>query len=265
MKTFPMFKRVAVAAVVLTSTLQLVNAAEETKAAAPAAPAPTQPAAAPAKPVKKPRTPEDALTPAIKDPNRHEQFLQRIKEGEVGLLFLGDSITDAWPRAVKASWEKFAPYKPADFGISGDRTEHVLWRITNGELEGIAPKVTVIMIGTNNIGHFSDEKPEWAAAGVKKIVDIVHEKLPNTKVLLLGVFPRGTPESSQRKSVEAINQIISGYADGKKTKYLDVSKSFLDENGNIPADVMPDKLHPNSKGYDIWYEAMWPVLQDMLK
>jgi beta-glucosidase len=207
---------------------------------------------------KKPRTAEDAVTPAVKDPRRHEQFLYRIKQGEVGLLFLGDSITDGWPRTGEWSWLKFAPHKPADFGIGGDRTEHLLWRITNGELEGINPKVTVLMIGTNNIGHFSDEKPEWAAAGVKKILDVVHEKLPQTKVLLLGVFPRSTPGTPHRQAVEEINKLIAPFADGEKTR-------FLDAQGNIPDDVMPDKLHPNAKGYDIWYEAMQPVLAEMLK
>ena len=216
-------------------------------------------------PGKKPRTEADAVTPAVKDPHRHKQFLYRITQGEVGLLFLGDSITDGWPRGGEWSWLKFAPYKPADFGIGGDRTEHLLWRITNGELDGIKPKVTVLMIGTNNIGHFNDEKPEWAAAGVKKILEVVHEKLPETKVLLLGVFPRSTPGTPHRQAVEEINKIIATYADGEKTKYLDISKSFLDEQGNIPDDVMPDKLHPNAKGYDIWYEAMWPTLEQMLK
>jgi beta-glucosidase len=235
-------------------------------AQAPAAPPATPPkAAAPAANANKPRTAEDAVTPAIKDRHRHDAFLYRIKQGEVGLLFLGDSITDGWPRNGEWSWLKFAPYKPADFGIGGDRTEHLLWRITNGELEGINPKVTVLMIGTNNIGHFADETPEWAAAGVKKILDTVHAKLPNTKVLLLGVFPRATPGSPHRQAVEEINKLIAPFADGEKTRYLDISKSFLDAEGNIPADVMPDKLHPNAKGYDIWYEAMSPVLAEMLK
>lgn len=215
---------------------------------------------------KKPaRTAESAVTPAVKDPGRHEQFLKRIQQGPVDLLFLGDSITDAWPGRGKESWQKFAPYNPADFGISGDRTEHVLWRITHGELEGIHPKVTVVMIGTNNIGHFGDEQPEWAAAGVKKILDTVHEKLPETKILLLAVFPRDRKDSSARKKVDAINQIISKFDDGKTTRFLDVNKVFLDDNGEIPNDLMPDRLHPTAKGYDLWYEAMRPLLEEMMK
>jgi len=214
---------------------------------------------------QKPRTPEDAITPAIKNPERHERFLARIKEGPVGLLFLGDSITDAWPGRGKQSWQKFTPYKPADFGISGDRTEHVLWRITHGELDGIDPKVVVIMIGTNNVGHFPDEKPEWAAEGVKKILATVHQKLPNAKVLLLGVFPRGDKNSDLRSKVEAINAIIAKLADGQKTVYLDIGKTFLDAQGEIPKEIMPDRLHPNEKGYDLWYDAMRPTLEKLLK
>jgi lysophospholipase L1-like esterase len=217
------------------------------------------------KPKPKSRTPESAVTPEIKDENRHKAFLKRIKEGEVGLLFLGDSITDAWPHSGKESWAKFAPYHPADLGISGDRTEHLLWRITNGELDGIDPKVTVILIGTNNIGHFADEKPEWAAAGVKKVVETVREKLPQTKILLLGVFPRSDKGSPARNAVTEINEIIAKLDDGKQVRYLDISQKFLDQNGDIPRKVMPDLLHPNAAGYDIWYEAMNPLLSELLK
>ncbi len=229
-------------------------------------PAVAKPPAAKAKAAtpQKPRTPADAVTPAVKAVERHEKFLARIKQGPVGLLFLGDSITDAWPKRGKPSWDKLAKYQPADFGISGDRTEHVLWRITHGELEGINPKVVVIMIGTNNVGHFADEKPEWAAAGVKKILDIVHQKLPKSKVLLLAVFPRGAKDSDLRRKVEAINRMISKYTD-PRTVYLDIGRVFLDAEGNIPKDIMPDALHPNEHGYDLWYDAMRPTLEKMLR
>jgi lysophospholipase L1-like esterase len=201
----------------------------------------------------------------MKDPHRHAEFLYRITEGQVGLLFLGDSITDGWPRRGEWSWLKFAPYYPANFGVSADRTEHVLWRITHGELDGINPKVTVIMIGTNNIGQISDERPEWAANGIVKIVETVHEKLPQTQVLLLGIFPSATKGSLHRQKIAQINQTIAKLDDGKKTRYLDIGGSFLNADGEIPADVMPDKLHPSAKGYDIWYEAMEPLLKEMMK
>jgi lysophospholipase L1-like esterase len=222
-------------------------------------------AQAPVATPKPPRTPDSAVTPGRENLRRHAAFMDRIKAGPVGLLFLGDSITDGWSKAGEYTFLKFTPYNPANFGISGETTEQVLWRITNGELEGIDPKAVVIMIGTNNIGQFRDEKPEWAAAGIRKIVDTVKEKLPNTKILLLGVFPRNEKASDNRQDIEAINKIISGYADGKTVTYLDIGDKFLDANGEIPADIMPDKLHPNARGYAIWYDAMMPTLQGLLK
>lgn len=213
-----------------------------------------------------PRTPESSTTPNNRNAKRHEGFLARIKQGPVGLLFLGDSITDGWPGRSKETWAKFAPYQPANFGISGERTEDVLWRITNGELDGIDPKAVVIMIGTNNIGHFADEKPEWVANGVKKILEVVHEKLPKTKILLLGVFPRGaTKDDGKRQRVDAINALIKNFADGKTVTWLDVGPKFLDAQGNLPKEIMPDALHPNAQGYQIWFDTMWPVLEPMLQ
>ncbi len=212
------------------------------------------------------RTEQSAVTPAIKNPERHAGFLERIKQdNDIGILFLGDSITDFWPGRGPATWREFASCKPANFGISGDRTEHLLWRITNGELEGIHPKVVVIMIGTNNIGGNPADRPEWAAAGVKKIVETVRAKLPEAKILLLGVFPRGDKKDPHYEQIKEINRIISKLGDGAKVHYLDIGKVFLDANGEIPLDVMPDRLHPSAKGYELWYGAMQPTLDRMMK
>jgi beta-glucosidase len=211
------------------------------------------------------RTADNAVTPLKANEGRQTQFLARIKQGPVGLLFLGDSITDFWPSRGKSTWEKFAPYQPADFGISGEHTEHTLWHITAGALDGIDPKAVVIMIGTNNIGHNNTELPEWTAAGVKKIVDTVEEKLPKAKILLLAVFPRDGKASPMRKKVEAINEIIKTYADGSKVTFLDVGPKLVDDKGEIPKDIMKDGLHPTEKGYQIWYDAMWPTLGPLLK
>jgi beta-glucosidase len=191
--------------------------------------------------------------------------MERITQGNIGLLFLGDSITDGWPRHGEWSWLKFAPYQPADFGVSGERTEDVLWRIMNGELDGIDPKVVILMIGTNNLGQCRDEKSEWTAAGIEKIVETIHQKLPHTKVLLLGVFPRGAKNDPFRAKIAEMNKTISKLDDGKSTRFLDIGNAFLDANGNIPIDVMPDGLHPNAHGYDLWYAAMNPLLTEMLK
>lgn len=204
-----------------------------------------------------------AVRPTVKDPNRHQQFLERVAvDPNVGLLFLGDSITDGWPRGGESSWLKFAPYHPADFGVGGDRTEHLLWRITHGELDAIHPTVTVIMIGTNNVGR---DTPADEAAGVTKVVETVREKLPQTKILLLAVFPRGSHDSPDRRKNTEVNAILSKLDNGNSIRYLDIGKVFLDANGDIPADIMPDKLHPNAKGYELWYNAMWPTLQEMLR
>jgi beta-glucosidase len=122
----------------------------------------------------------------------HDSFLKRRTSGPIGVLFIGDSITEGWSGRGKATWDaQFAKYQPANFGISGDRTQHVLWRIQEGELDGIAPKVVVLMIGTNNSGYSA---PAIARADAE-IVYQIHRKLPDTKLLLLSIFPRGDDPS----------------------------------------------------------------------
>jgi lysophospholipase L1-like esterase len=203
--------------------------------------------------------------PAPRDTNwvkRHEGFVQRAKQGDVNILFMGDSITDGW-RGQKLWKEKYEPMKAVDFGIGGDRTEHVLWRMENGELQGIKPKVIVLMIGTNNTGKNS--APE-IVEGITAIVKKFRKDLPESKILLLGVFPRGaTADMPIRQKIKDINAQIAKLDDGKAVKYLDIGDKFLDTEGNLPKDIMPDALHPNAKGYQIWADAMEPTLQAMLK
>jgi lysophospholipase L1-like esterase len=191
----------------------------------------------------------------------HENFLKQAKEGNIDLLFLGDSITQGW--GGNEVWKRFyAPRNAANFGIGGDRTEHVLWRLEHGEVEGIHPKVVVLMIGTNNSGS---NTAEAIANGVTAIVKSLREKLPESKILLLGVFPRGEKPGSIRDKLAAVNEKISKLDDGKMIKYLDIGKSFLQEDGTIARDVMPDFLHLSPKGYRIWADAMEPTLQAMLE
>ncbi len=202
--------------------------------------------------------------------NMHQKFVDRAKKKDIDLLFLGDSITQGW--GENPTWQRYyAPRNAANFGIGGDRTQHVIWRLDNGEIDGIAPKVAVLMIGTNNIGS---NTPEEIAAGVEKIVKMLREKLPNTKVLLLGVFPRGgnvTRENaktltaaSQAPQPGQINALIAKLDDGKAVKYLDIGKSFLDANGEIPRDLMNDFLHLTDAGYRAWAEAIEPTLWAMM-
>jgi lysophospholipase L1-like esterase len=192
---------------------------------------------------------------------RHEGFVKIAKGGDVDVLFLGDSITDAW-RNQKA-WKKyFEPLKAANFGIGGDRTQHVLWRISNGELEGIKPRVAVLMIGTNNTGSNS---AEHIAAGIKAIVHKIEELSPETKILLLGVFPRGPePNTKVRDKIAKINQDIAKLDDGKRVKYMDIGAKFTKEDGKLTKDIMPDYLHLSPRGYEIWAEAIAPTVRAML-
>jgi lysophospholipase L1-like esterase len=206
--------------------------------------------------------------------SRHESFVKRAKEGNVDVLFLGDSITQGWEGAGKDAWkENFEKLKPANFGIGGDRTEHVLWRLTEGkELEGITPKVCVMMIGTNTTGANTAAE---IASGVKAIIAELHKQRPDMKVLLLGVFPRsgkGNPKEATQidakdlqPKIGEINQIISKYDDGKKVFYLDIGKSFLDKDGNLPREIMPDFLHLSPKGYQLWAGAIKEKLAALLK
>lgn len=199
----------------------------------------------------------------------HEQFLARGKSGPIGLLFLGDSITEGWAKAPEV-WGRYAKYDPANFGIGGDRTEHVLWRVENGELDGIKPKVLVLMIGTNNSGINTAAQ---IAAGDRKLVEEIRQKLPETKVLLLAIFPRGPRKNSdgtmddgvkRKQVIDAVNADLAKLDDGKNVRFLDIGNAFL-VDGKIPNDVMPDQLHPNAKGYDLWVKAMQPLLDEMMK
>ena len=197
---------------------------------------------------------------------RHEAFLARGKKGKIGLLFLGDSITEGWGSA-KSVWQAhYGQDDPANFGIGGDRTQNVLWRIQNGELDGIGPKVLVLMIGTNNIFLPAAD----ILKGDTKIVEQIHTKLPDTKLLLLGIFPRGADPkipatAAMREKIKTVNAGLAKLDDGDKTRYLDIGDKFLDADGVITTAIMRDALHPPPKGYQIWADAMQPLLDEMMK
>ncbi len=204
--------------------------------------------------------------PVEKDPNRHAEFLAVAKAGDIDVLFLGDSITDGWRNTGKAVWDKFfTPLKAANFGISGDRTEHVIWRLHNGELEGFHAKVAVIMIGTNNGGDPAEE----VALGIKAIITDVQQRSPATRILLLGIFPRAEQAADgARKKNEAVNKIIATYAyplDPRRVVFMDIGAKFLTPDGVLSKDIMPDLLHPNAKGYQIWAEAIVDAVKQQLQ
>jgi lysophospholipase L1-like esterase len=230
-----------------------------------------KPAEAP-KPVQKAPPPKESATePKIKNDGwlkRHEGFMAELAKvkGNVDLLFVGDSITDGWRGGGKAVWaQTWAPLKAFNIGIGGDRTQHVLWRLENGEMNGITPKLAVLMIGTNNFGGGNTN--EEVAEGITACVKSIHKHSSTTKVLLLGIFPRGAQATHPaRARIKDINTAIAKLDDGGKTvKYLDIGAKFLDAEGNLPKDIMPDALHPNAKGYQIWADAIKDTVAEMMK
>ncbi len=194
----------------------------------------------------------------------YENFRQ-LRAGDVDLLFIGDSITHGWERGGSATFEKYYGHRNAvNLGFGGDRTQHVLWRLIEGELQEIAssPKVAVVMIGTNNT---NSDTPNEIAAGIRAICNTLRGQLPETKILLLAIFPRGREAGDWRRSInEATNSMIAELDDGEWIHYLDIGDSFLEPGGDLPETVMPDALHPNERGYEIWAEAMEATLARLM-
>ena len=176
--------------------------------------------------------------------------------GKCDLVFIGDSITQGWEGDGKQVWaDRYAKYNAVNLGIGGDRTQHVLWRLDNGNLEGLSPKAAVVMIGTNN-SNGEDNTVEQIAGGVRAIVQKLRAKLPNTKILLVAIFPRGENPNPQRGKILQVNQIIRKLADGENVFWVDFGQKFVTEEGQIPREIMPDYLHLSPKGYEIWAESL---------
>ena len=256
----------------LTTALFLFSITAQAQTAAPA------PVAAPAKPaapaVVLPPQPADVAAQKYGQDGKvnpgflasHEKFVKIAGEGKAQLVFLGDSITAGWGGQA-AIWDKaFGAYRPANFGIGGDRTQHVLWRITNGELDGIKPKAVVLMIGTNNSGSDSAEN---IAKGITVIVETVRTKQPQAKILLLAVFPRGDKPTGKlgaaNEKLKQVNAIIAKLDDGRNIHLLDIGSSFPQPDGALTPEVMPDFLHLSPVGYQLWADAISPKLAELMK
>jgi beta-glucosidase len=190
-------------------------------------------------------------------------IVDRAHRGDVGLLFLGDSITEAMLGHRDLLNKYFGNMKPVPFGIGGDRTQHLIWRIQNGELDGISPKVLVLLIGTNNIS--AGDHDVDIVRGVQAVIKEIHSRLPKTKIVLLGLLPRDAEPSRTRKHISYINANFPKLADNKTVWFIDVGDKFLDQKGNLPADLMPDYLHPSSKGYEVLFEQIKPLVEKLYK
>jgi len=202
----------------------------------------------------------------------HEAFVKQAKQGGIDLLFLGDSITAGWfwGNGGINVWNKcYALRHAAEFGIGYDRTQNVLWRIEHSELDGIKPKVVVLLIGTNNAGNEDNGKPRNTTPeiveGVAAIVNELRARLPESKILLFGIFPRGETTDPVRGQVRAVNAQLAKLDDGKRVTFMDIGSKFLGPDGTLSRSIMPDLLHPNEKGYQIWADAMASTLDRMMK
>jgi lysophospholipase L1-like esterase len=192
----------------------------------------------------------------------HEKYVARAKEGNVDVVFLGDSITAGWRKAPELWNQRYEPLKAVNFGVGGDGIQHVLWRVENGEFDGVSPKVVVLLIGTNNAGR----GPARVAEGIEHLVGVIRAKSPATKVLLLAIFPREREgEAKQVATIKEVNARIAKLDDRKSVRFLDIGRKFLDADGKFRKDLFSDGLHPNPAGYQVWADAMQPLLDEMLK
>jgi len=212
-----------------------------------------------------PRTDQNSLT-------AHAQLLEKARQGRIDVYFLGDSIVRRWGALdypeLLANWkENFFGWNAANFGWGADRTQNILWRLENGELDGINPKVIVLLAGTNNVGPQARDARTIAeiARGVKAIVDACQRKAPNATVILTAIFPR-YDDSGARSTIERINQQLASFADGRRIRYLNINRQLVNADGTLVDGVLNerDKLHPTLKGYQLWADALKPLLRDLL-
>ena len=197
---------------------------------------------------------------------RHKEKLVQIRQSPVNLVFIGDSITQGWESTGRRVWEEFyAPRGAVNLGFNSDCTEHVLWRLTHGEVDNIAPRLVVLLIGTNNRTS-RHESPDETSIGIRAIVDTLHARLPTAKLLVLGLLPRGdSPQDALRRHNARVNAQLHRYADGHSIFFLDLGDRFIDHQGRLRRHLMPDQLHPSEDGYRTWAEGMEPVLRRLLR
>ena len=221
-------------------------------------------------------TPQAADRPAPRsDQNSrtaHEQLLAKAKQGRIDVYFAGDSIVRRWGALdypeLLANWkENFHGWNAANFGWGADRTQNILWRLENGELDGVNPKVIVVLAGTNNVGAQprSDAEIAEIANGVKAIVDACRRKAPGATIVLTAIFPRNDNIAAM-PAIDAINRQLAAFADGKRIRFLNINDRRADASGIVVAGVLNerDKLHPTLQGYQIWADALKPIFRALL-
>jgi lysophospholipase L1-like esterase len=199
----------------------------------------------------------------------HKQLLEKAHAGKIDLYFLGDSITRRWGALdypdFLAHWKtSFHGWNAADFGWGGDSTHNILWRIQNGELEGVNPKVIVLLAGTNNIGKTPKaDAVRDAVEGIEAIIATCKAKAPNAKIILMAIFPRNDSDEAN-KAVSEANPAIAKLADGKTVSFLNINNQLADTGGKLFYGMTVDDLHLSLKGYEIWAKNLKPVLTELL-
>ena len=198
----------------------------------------------------------------------HMQLLQKAAKGGIDVYFEGDSITRRWGtrdsawKAMLDNWTtNFFGWNAADFGWGADSTQNILWRLKNGEIEGVNPKVIVLLAGTNNVG--AGDSPEEVTRGVTAIVRTFRQKAPMATIILTAIFPRNDNLALLPK-IRDINERLSHIADGKQVRFLNVNSSLADSNGKLYEGMTVDNLHPTPKGYQVWADGLKPILQELL-
>ncbi len=212
-----------------------------------------------------PRTDQNSMT-------AHAQLLEKAKQGRIDVYFLGDSIVRRWGALdypeLLANWKQnFYGWNAANFGWGADRTQNILWRLENGELDGVNPKVIVLLAGTNNVGPQPRDESASAeiARGVKAIVDLCQRKATRATIILTAIFPRND-NIAVMPAINRINQQLATLADGTRVRFLNINDRLADSNGVVVAGVLNerDKLHPTLEGYQIWADALKPILRELL-
>jgi lysophospholipase L1-like esterase len=208
-----------------------------------------------------PRTDQNSLT-------AHEQLLEKAKRGGIDVYFEGDSIVRRWGATdypeLLANWkENFFGWNAADFGWGADRIRNILWRLKNGELDGVNPKVIVLLGGTNDVGAAAP--PEDVAAGVREVLREMQSKAPEATIILTAIFPRND-RMTMMPVIDRINADIAHFADSKKVRYLNINDKLADHDGKLFDGMMNarDKLHPTLQGYQIWADALKPIFTELL-
>ncbi len=206
-----------------------------------------------------------AANPARWWQKRHERKVHQAASGRAEFVMIGDSLVHNFEKKGLRLWTLFyGRYQPLNLGFNRDATENAIWRIQNGELDGISARLIVIMIGTNN-GGLRLDPPEHTAAGIKRLVEILQVRQPQAEILLLGIFPRGPlPAHPLRRLNAKVNSLLPKLATELHINYLDISDKFLDEKGLLHREIMHDFLHPTVKGYQIWAESIDPMVSQLL-